>query len=192
MYTIGYATKSIETYIEQLKAFHVDVVADVRSVPFSKRFFDYHQDVLIKHLQAAGIRYVYLGGELGPRSKDKRHYDQHGQVQFQRLMASDNFKAGIQRLFDGRDKGYTIALTCAEKDPAICHRSLLIGWSLAHEYDLQLSHIDHDGNIETQGKLEQRLLIATDTPEDMLMSPDERLALAYRKQCLAYAYRKSS
>lgn len=188
LYTIGYATKSIETYLSQLKRYEVDVVADVRSVPFSKRFFDYHQDALINSLKAAGIRYVYLGNELGPRSKDKSHYDQRAQVQFDRLMASENFKTGIRRLFDGQNKGYTIALTCAEKDPAICHRSLLIGWALQHEYELELRHIDHDGGIETQQQLEERLLDATDTPADMLTTHDERLSLAYRKQCLAYAY----
>lgn len=191
MYTIGYATKPIEIYIDQLKTHDIDVVADVRSVPFSKRFFDYHQDALIGHLRRAGIRYVYLGNELGPRSKDPNHYDQSGQVQFDQLMASENFISGVNRLFDGKEKGFRIALTCAEKDPAICHRSLLIGWSLSHEYGITLKHIDHDGMIETQSELEKRLLTVTHTPEDMLTSDEERLLLAYQKQCRACAYRVS-
>jgi len=191
MYTIGYATKPIEIYIDQLKSHRIDVVADVRSVPFSKRFFDFHQDALISHLKTAGIRYVYLGNELGPRSKDPSHYDTSGQVQFDKLMASDNFISGVNRLLDGQGKGFRIALTCAEKDPAICHRSLLIGWSLAHEYGITLEHINHDGMIETQSELEKRLLTITDTPEDMLTSDEERLFLAYQKQCRAFAYRLS-
>lgn len=67
MLTIGYATKPIDIYIAQLRQQGVNVVADVRSVPYSKRFFDYHQDALKSHLQSAGIRYVYLGEELGSR-----------------------------------------------------------------------------------------------------------------------------
>lgn len=189
MYTIGYATKPIETYIDQLQSYGVDVVADVRSVPFSQRFFDYHQDALINHLKRAGIRYVYLGNELGPRSKAPAHYDEHGQVQFERLMASDLFQSGISRLFDGEKKGFSIALTCAEKDPAVCHRSLLIGWSLSHQYGTELKHIDHDGLIETQTELETRLLAVTNTPPDMLTSDEDRLWLAYQKQCRAFAYR---
>lgn len=192
MYTIGYATKPIDIYIDQLKTYEIDVVADVRSVPFSKRFFDYHQDALMQHLKRAGIRYVYLGKELGPRSKDDAHYDQRGQVQFDRLMASENFQSGIERLFDGDSKGYAIALTCAEKDAAICHRSLLIGWYLQHECGLELKHIDHNGAIETQAGLEQRLQSLTETGSDMLMTAEEALDLAYRKQCLNFAYRKSS
>ncbi len=191
MYTIGYATKPIDIYLDQLKTYEIDVVADVRSVPFSKRFFDYHQDALMQHLKRAGIRYVYLGNELGPRSKDDAHYDRHGQVQFDRLMASENFQSGIDRLFDGESKGYAIAMTCAEKDAAICHRSLLIGWHLQHKRGMELHHITHEGDIETQEQLEHRLLSLTDTGSDMLMTEKEALGLAYRKQCLSHAYRKT-
>lgn len=190
MYTIGYATKPIENYIHQLKQHGVTVVADVRSVPFSKRFFDYHQDALKRHLQQAGIRYVYLGDELGPRSKDPAHYDERGQVQFDRLMEAELFKSGVRRLFDGQQKGFSIALTCACKDPAICHRALLIGWALLHKHDLDLRHILHDGKLEMQSELEQRLLQLTGTEPDIFTGEAGALSLAYQRQCQSCAYRK--
>jgi uncharacterized protein (DUF488 family) len=189
MFTIGYATKAIPIYIEQLRTHGVEVVADVRSVPYSKAFHDYHQPALKTALNAAGIRYVYLGLELGPRSKDPRHYNDDKQVQFDRLMASDLFKSGIDRLLDGEAKGYTIALSCAEKDPAICHRSLLVGWSLKHDYNMELQHILHNGDLETQMNLEYRLMQITKTMPDMLMNGNEALHLAYVRQCKACAYR---
>ncbi|MCW9000781.1 MAG: DUF488 domain-containing protein, partial [Kangiellaceae bacterium] len=85
IFTIGYATKPIDVFIKQLKKYEINVVADVRSVPYSKVFFDYHQENITAHLKKSGIRYVYLGEELGPRSKDDDHYDDSGQVQFDRL-----------------------------------------------------------------------------------------------------------
>src|SRR5690606_39390598 len=108
MFTIGYATKPIETYISQLLEHGVTVVADVRSVPYSKRFHDYHRETLIQHLRNAGLRYVYLGEELGPRSKEPAHYV-GDQVQFGRLMEAPQYQAGIRRLFDGAEKGFRIA-----------------------------------------------------------------------------------
>ncbi|OZG75489.1 hypothetical protein BTA51_01170 [Hahella sp. CCB-MM4] len=175
--------------MEQLHHYNVDVVADIRSVPYSKAFHDYHQEALRHTLKASGIGYVYLGPELGPRSKDPAHYDERRQVQFDRLMESALFKSGIQRLFDGIDKGYTIALSCAEKDPAICHRSLLVGWSLLHQYGCELQHILHEGELEGQIALESRLMQTTDTFPDMLMDEPEAIQLAYRRQCQNCAYR---
>lgn len=131
LYTIGYATKSIEQFILQLQQYEINVVADIRSVPFSKAFADYHQQNIKSHLNKHKIQYVYLGKELGPRSEDDAHYDCHQQVQFDRLMTSEIFQSGIQRLSVGVEKGYRIALMCAEKDPAHCHRSLLVGYFLS-------------------------------------------------------------
>lgn len=190
MYTIGYATKPIDRYIAQLHQQHVTVVADVRSVPYSKAFFDYHQEALILHLKNAGIRYVYLGPELGPRSRDAAHYDETRQVQFNRLMQSALYQSGIRRLFEGLEKGFNIAMTCACKDPAICHRSLLLGWSLRHQYNHELQHILHNGDLETQTCLERRLLEMTGTVPDMFSGEEGALKLAYERQCQACAYRK--
>lgn len=190
MFTIGYATKPIETYIDQLRQHDVDVVADIRSVPYSRAFFDYHREALRDHLRGAGLRYVHLGEELGPRSKDPSHYDAGGQVQFDRLMQSPLFRSGIARLFEGLEKGFTIAMTCACKDPAVCHRSLLVGWALRHHHDCELQHILHDGEIESQTGLERRLLSLTDTVPDMLTGEADALQLAYERQCRAVAYRR--
>lgn len=190
MFTIGYATKPVDSYIEQLKAQKVTVVADIRSVPYSKVFFDYHQEALMAHLQNAGIRYVYLGLELGPRSEDPAHYDETRQVQFNRLTQSALYQSGINRLFDGLKKGFNIAMTCACKDPAICHRSLLVGWSLRHQHNCELQHILHNGELESQTALEYRLLQMTGTVPDMFSGQEGALKLAYERQCQTCAYRK--
>lgn len=189
MYSIGYATKPLPDYLDQLAQQGINVVADVRSVPYSKTFHDYNRETFQAHLKRAGVRYVYLGQELGPRSKSPAHYNSDNQVQFDRLMTSPLFIAGIERLKQGIDKGYTIALHCAEKDPATCHRSLLVGWSLRHQYNLELTHIRHNGGLETQSGLEARLMTLTDTLPDMLLNETEAMRLAYRRQCLICAYK---
>lgn len=200
IYTIGYAAKPIQLFISQLKQYSIDVVADVRSVPYSKVFHDYHQEAISGFLKESGIRYVYLGDELGPRSKDDSHYDKTGQVQFNRLMESALFLEGVERLRVGLDKGYRVALMCAEKDAATCHRSLLIGYFLARNASLigvgsgvadpNILHINHEGALETQTELENRLLDLHTVGGDLFMSQEESKEQAYQQQLRNTSYRK--
>lgn len=191
LFTIGYATKPFAVFVDQLKRHKIDVVADVRSVPFSKVFEDYHQTALEKTLPIQKLRYVYLGSELGPRSKDPAHYDATGQVQFSALMQSDLFLQGIGRLNLGLAKGYNIALLCAEKDPASCHRSLLVAYYLTRAQQLKIQHISHNGEIETQAELEQRLISQQELSADLLTSSEELGRLAYEQQLKLTSYRKN-
>ncbi|MFT4863499.1 MAG: hypothetical protein ACI95C_002731 [Pseudohongiellaceae bacterium] len=190
LFTIGYATKPFATFIDQLKHHEIDVVADVRSVPFSKLFIDYHQTALEKTLPQHEIKYVHLGKELGPRSKDPAHYDSSGQVQFSALMGSTLFLQGIERLNLGLTKGFNIALLCAEKDPAGCHRSLLVSYYLTRAQRLEIQHIDHEGKLESQAKLEQRLITQQDLSVDLLTPAAELAQLAYEQQLKQTSYRK--
>lgn len=190
IYTIGYATKPIDLFIKQLQQYAISAVCDVRSVPFSKRFFDYHQDAIRQHLNNAQIRYVYLGEELGPRSRNPDHYDACNQVQFEKLMQSDNFLNGLKRLKNGIEQGFTLALMCAEKDPATCHRSLLIGYAVARLWDDELMHINHQGELEAQTQLEQRLKHMHGFDSDLFASEADLLLQAYRKQLKATSYIK--
>lgn len=162
LYSIGYATKPIDEFIAQLQQNKI-----------------------------AGIYYVYLGDELGPRSKDPSHYDEAGQVQFDRLQASALFLAGIARLDTGIAKGMRIALMCAEKDPAVCHRSLLIGhYWLRERSDVPLMHICHDGALESQAALETRITEMHSTGQDLFMTACEYASQAFAQQLKAKAYRK--
>ncbi len=190
LFTIGYATKSFDTFVQHLNRHKVNVVADVRSVPFSKVFVDFHQSALVKTLPLANIKYVYLGDELGPRSKDPTHYDNSGQVQFSALMESSLFLQGIERLNQGLEKGFNIALLCAEKDPATCHRSLLVSYYLTRAHKVDVQHIDHEGNLESQSELEKRLIEKQNLSADLLTPQTELASLAYEQQLKLTSYRK--
>ena len=192
LYSIGYATKPFTKFLAQLQGYEVDVVADVRSVPYSAAFHDYHREPLQRALKQQGISYVYLGGELGPRSTNPAHYDETGQVQYDRLQRSENFLDGIERIRTGLAKGLNIALLCAEKDPAFCHRSLLIGHYLARVDTLPVQHIRFDGELESQTELEQRLVSLHELEQDLFAAADDLAELAYKRQVQASSYRKSS
>ncbi len=190
LFSIGYATKPLAEFLRQLRNHRIDAVADVRSVPYSKAFHDYHREPLAASLRAAGIHYVYLGEELGPRSKDPAHYDARGQVQFDRLQQAPLFQQGIQRVLSGRQKSLRIALMCAEKDPATCHRSLLVAHYLRHQQAINVQHIDHNGQLESEEALAQRLMRLNNIQADMLTPACECMTLAWQAQCRRHAYIK--
>ncbi len=190
LFSIGYATKPLTTLLDQLHSHEIGAVADIRSVPYSAVFKEYHREALQSALHRAKIHYVYLGQELGPRSENDDHYDASGQVQFHRLMESELFQQGIKRLHAGLNKNMNIALLCAEKDPAICHRSLLVGHYLKQHGNLDVQHILFDGELETQSQLEKRLIDLQGLQADLVTDSSELEHIAYERQLKQRAYRR--
>jgi uncharacterized protein (DUF488 family) len=82
--TIGHSTHPIETFLGLLHQHGVTAVADVRSAPYSRFNPQFNKDALEHDLKEHGIRYVFLGRELGARSDDPSCYDK-GRVQYGRL-----------------------------------------------------------------------------------------------------------
>jgi uncharacterized protein (DUF488 family) len=61
--TIGHSNHSMEHFLDLLRRHAVQVVADVRSSPYSKYATQFDREPLMEALRAAGFQYVYLGGE---------------------------------------------------------------------------------------------------------------------------------
>jgi Protein of unknown function, DUF488 len=73
--TIGHPNHQIEHFLDLLKSHSVHVVADTRSYPYSKYATQFDQKPLKMALEADGIRYVFLGRELGGRPDGDEFYD---------------------------------------------------------------------------------------------------------------------
>lgn len=191
LFTIGYATKHISDFISQLKFLEVTALVDVRSVPFSGTFREYNQNSLADELKKHNIHYIHLGDELGPRSTNPSHYNSSNQVQFDRLCESPLFKSGMDRIKSGLDRGYNIAMMCAEKDPGTCHRSLLISEAFLDQMIIEVQHICFNGEIEPHKALQERIAELNKIPlNDMFRSRDECIQQAIAIQSDKYAYKK--
>ncbi|MFT4672220.1 MAG: hypothetical protein ACI945_001562 [Pseudohongiellaceae bacterium] len=142
--------------------------------------------MLEKTLPANAIDYVFLGKELGPCSKDPEYYHRSGQVQFVRLKKSALFEAGLKHLQGGLSEGLNVARLCAEKDPAECHRSLLVSHYFCENFETDIQHINHDGGLESQ----QRLIDIQSVKADLLTPAEESSAIAYERQLKQTSYRK--
>jgi len=180
LFTIGYSSFGVKDFIKAIKNHHIEAVADVRSQPYSR----FHPDFNKKNLQTAlnenGLKYVFLGKELGARRDEPICY-RNGKVIYSLVMEVEGFKEGIKRLLTGIEK-MRITLMCAEKDPITCHRTILICRYLKrHEIDIK--HILPNGKVELQTDAENRLLKLWGLEEPDLFSPrSEQLQQAYDRQ----------
>jgi uncharacterized protein (DUF488 family) len=186
LYTIGHSNHPIEAFIALLQLHGVTAVGDVRSHPYSRYAPQYSRDPLKAALARMGVAYVFLGKELGARSKNPDCYEQ-GKVQYDRLARQPEFAEGIRRVTQGMQQR-SIALMCAEKDPLECHRTLLVARKL-HEAGVEIAHIHADGSLEDHRMLESRLLDVCKLPAgDMFKQRDEFISQAYAIQGERVAY----
>lgn len=199
--TIGHSNYEMKTFISLLQKHRVTAVADVRSSPYSRFLPHFNRAALKEALAKEKIRYVFLGQELGARPKKQECYVE-GKAVYEKIAATEEFHEGIQRLLKGA-KRHRISLMCAEKDPLTCHRAILVCQHLRH-FDLHINHILRNGELESHGHLEQRMLekhrllefseiaeeqaqLSLFTPQDSNM-PDREKCLD-KAECLDRAYK---
>lgn len=186
IFTIGHSTHSLGRFVELLQQHGVTAVADVRSTPFSRFNPQFNRKALTQSLHEAGIGYVFLGEELGARSKDPCCYE-NGRVSYEKLANTQLFKSGLERVASG-SKTHTIALMCAEKEPLSCHRTILVAREL-ESMGMPVAHILDDGSIEPHQAAMSRLRQQLHIPEhDMFRSDAELLDHAYAIQGQRIAY----
>ncbi len=186
LYTIGHSVHSIDHFIAILKRNKIDAIADVRSSPYSKFSPQFNRESLKNSLKIEGIQYVFLGEELGARRPEPQCYDD-GKVVFRKVADVPAFRSGVERLQEGASK-MRVAIMCAEKDPLICHRTVLVAHFAREEFS-DIFHILEDGSIESLEHADARLLREHKLDKEDFFTPySERLALAYAQRAEKIAY----
>lgn len=190
LFTIGHSNHSADEFVSLLRQHRVQAVADVRSRPYSGFAPHFGREALHDTLAEASVKYVFLGRELGARSDNPNTY-KNGRVEYSLLAKDADFAEGIERVLNGLKK-YSLALMCAEKDPADCHRALLVARHLKEQHGLSAQHIHPDREQpESQEELETRLLQLAAFPEegDMFSQRSDFLTDAYKAREEQVAYK---
>lgn len=178
VHTIGHSTHLAEEFIALLLRHQITAVADVRSSPYSRFNPQFNREAIKTALSAAGIEYVFLGDELGARSKNQSCYV-NGKVRYDLLARTPLFQRGLDRIAEGA-KNRRIVIMCAEKDPLACHRTILVSRHLVVR-GLAVQHILGDGRLESHDDAVARLLAELRLPDhDLFRSRDEIIEEAYR------------
>jgi uncharacterized protein (DUF488 family) len=128
IFTIGHSTHSIEDFIDTLRAYDIQLLVDVRTIPKSRHNPQFNSDVLEKNLKASGIGYVHLAGLGGLRRAKKDSLNQAWKNTsfrgFADYMQTGEFEEGIVKLVELGENRKTVIM-CAEAVPWRCHRSLI-------------------------------------------------------------------
>jgi uncharacterized protein (DUF488 family) len=142
IWTVGHSTRSIEDYLTLLAAGEIELLADVRRFPASRRHPQFNQDALTASLADQGIAYEHfpgLGGRRNHRLPDSPN--QAWRVQafnaYADHLQSGEFQADFDRLLMLAAEKRT-AIMCAEALPQQCHRRIIAdaliarGWTVKH------------------------------------------------------------
>lgn len=128
IFTIGHGTKSIDEFVDLLKAYEVKRVVDVRTIPRSRHNPQFNKEILPESLKKSHIGYIHIKGLGGLRHAKKdsvnmawRNASFRG---FADYMQTEDFAKNIERLIKIA-KQKNIAIMCAESVPWRCHRSLI-------------------------------------------------------------------
>ena len=128
VWTIGHSTHSGDAFAALLAAHRIELVADVRTVPKSRRHPHFHTDALARELDARGVAYAHLpalGGwrpsrsdspNDGWRNTSFRGYADHAM--------GDEFATGLAQLRELAVSRRT-AMMCSEALWWRCHRRLI-------------------------------------------------------------------
>jgi uncharacterized protein (DUF488 family) len=139
--TVGHSTHEIDRFLRLLRSADVELVADVRRFPGSRRHPHFGAEALAGALDGAGIAYVHLPELGGRRSVEPGSPNDGWEVAGFRGYAdhlrTDEFAGGHRRLVALAREQRT-AVMCAEGQPWRCHRRLIAdvfmfdGWRVFH------------------------------------------------------------
>lgn len=141
VWSVGHGTRPVDALVAVLNGVGIKLLADVRSVPGSRRHPQFGRSALTSSLTKAGIEYLHLRG-LGGR-RDALPGSPHVALTLDAFrgyadhMASDEFAVDYARL-EAAARQRPTAFMCAETLWSTCHRRMLSdrltvdGWSVVH------------------------------------------------------------
>ncbi|NJL75716.1 MAG: DUF488 domain-containing protein [Saprospiraceae bacterium] len=185
VFTIGHSNHDFDFFLNLLQQHRINCLVDVRSVAASTYNPQYNQLPLKNALNLQHIIYLHFKDEFGARQEDELVLDEEGLVRFEFVQRTPIFKRGVNRLENGLEKGYRIALMCSEADPLDCHRFSMIARYLVKE-EIEIFHILKDGTLRSHQALEQDLLKKYEKklPQPSLFAPQitakDKLQVAYQ------------
>jgi uncharacterized protein (DUF488 family) len=148
--TVGHSNHEEDEFVGLLRGAGVELIADVRRYPGSRRQPHFERTALAAILLEAGIEYRWLGEALGGRRKPApdspntaweseqfRGYADH--------MTRAEFAEGIASLEEAAREKRT-AVMCAEAFWVRCHRRLIADAMLARGW--RVLHLGSSGRLE--------------------------------------------
>ena len=141
IWTIGHSTRELDVFIEILHSFGIEVLADIRSFPGSRKFPHFNKENLAAVMPENNIRYMpipQLGGRRKPNPDSvNTAWENSAFRAYADYMETIGFIEGI-KILETTAREYRTAYMCSEAVWWRCHRSLVSdylkadGWKVIH------------------------------------------------------------
>ena len=137
VWTIGHSTRTIDEFVGMLKSFDIQILADIRSFPGSKRYPHFNKDALKAELDRNHIEYIHfkdLGGRRQTRPDSVNTGWRHAAFKgYADYMETGVFKHAIRQLGQVALKKRLVYM-CSEAVWWSCHRSLVSDYLKVHDW----------------------------------------------------------
>lgn len=148
IWTIGHTTRTIEQFVELLSGQAIELLADVRSYPGSRKYPHFNAAPLSDALREVGIEYApfrELGGRRKPNLDSPHTVWRHAAFRgYADYMDTPEFRAGLDRLLETAREKRT-AICCSEAVWWRCHRSMIADALKAE--GIEVLHIMEGGKL---------------------------------------------
>jgi uncharacterized protein (DUF488 family) len=144
LFTIGHSTRTLDDLVGALRAHDIQTLADIRSIPMSRRLPHFNRESLEAALRQTGIQYLWMK-ELGGRRKNSLSDSPNVALRndsfryYADYMLSAEFENAMAEVIKIGEHSRT-AYMCAERVYFKCHRMLVSDWLIAHGHEV--FHID--------------------------------------------------
>lgn len=139
IFTVGHSTRPIDEFVALLKAYEIQTLADIRTVPRSRHNPQFNRENLSRDLPLQGINYIHfagLGGLRHPRADSVNTAWQNASFRgFADYMQTPEFAGHLDSLIE-RATTERVALICAETVPWQCHRSLIADALFMRDFEI--------------------------------------------------------
>ncbi|MEW2608871.1 DUF488 family protein [Streptomyces sp. NPDC047880] len=127
LWSAGYEGRDIDSFVASLLDSRIDVVADVRLTPISRKK-GFSKTRLGEALAEAGIEYTHLRGLGNPKDNRAPFWDGRlnvGRARFRGVLRSEEAQSDLDRLAEHARQS-RVAVLCFEKDESRCHRQVVL------------------------------------------------------------------
>lgn len=122
IFSYGHSVRAISEFLKTLKEKDIDILADVRSRPYSRFQSQYNQKALADSLLSVGILYVFKGKNLGGKDENV------------------DYEETIDELVEMVKAGKRVCVMCSEGDYKKCHRHQVLEPSF-NQRGVSMEHI---------------------------------------------------
>lgn len=140
-FTIGHSNRSFEDFLAMLKSFSIELVADIRTLPGSRKYPHFDKEKLEGWLRQNNIEYRHLpalGGRRKPMKDSRNTAWRHAAFRgYADHMETEEFSVALTELEQLASK-HKVAYLCSEAVWWRCHRAMVSdllknrGWEVMH------------------------------------------------------------